>query len=178
MSLEVTPVLNRVLLLAMLIGSVVMAHVSFAGWPADSARSTTFVGVRLVEGGIVPSEVSGGALEVFETGLLVAAGDGGLYYIDGTGAGGGGVRRLPYEIPLDRNAFVADRPDNTYSNDPFRVADIHVENLDDRFRLFASHHYWRSRDWCVGIRVSVTETLRAAFLNGSAQVRWRTLYES
>jgi glucose/arabinose dehydrogenase len=53
-----------------------------------------------------------------------------------------------------------------------------VENLDDRFRLFASHHYWRSNDRCVGIRVSVTEATRAAFLNGTAPVRWRTLYES
>jgi hypothetical protein len=180
MSLEVTQVLNRVLLSALLTVSVVMVRVSFAGWPADNlARSTTFAGVKLVKSGIiVPSQVPGGALEVFENGFLVAAGDGGLYYIEGTSTGGGAVRRLPYEIPLNRNAYLADRPDNAYSNDPFRVADILVENLDDRFRLFASHHYWRSKDRCFGIRVSVTELPRAAFLHGTAQVLWRTLYES
>ncbi len=180
MSLEVTPVLNRILLASLLTVSIVMVRVSVAGWPADNLpRSTTFSGVKLVQSGIiVPSQVPGGALEVFENGFLVATGDGGLYYIEETRSGGSAVRRLPYEIPLNRNVYLADRPANTYSNDPFRVADILVENLHDRFRLFASHHYWRSKDRCVGIRVSVTESPRAAFLDGTAQLLWRTLYET
>jgi hypothetical protein len=179
-SLEMTPALNRLLLSALLIVSVAMVRVSFAGWPADYlARATTFVEVKLVRSGIiVRSQVPGGALELFESGFLVAAGDGGLYYIEGRTASDSAVRRLPYEIPLNRNAYLADRPDNAYGNDPFRVADILVENLDDRFRLFAAYHYWRSNDRCVGIRVSVTESPRTAFLVGTAQLQWRTLYES
>jgi len=178
--LEVTPALNRILLASLLTVSVVMVRVSVAGWPADNLpKPTTFSGVKLAQSRfIVPSQVPGGALKVFENGFLVAAGDGGLYYIEGTQSGGSAVRRLPYEIPLKRNAYFADRPDNTYNNDPFRVADILVENLHDRFRLFASHHYWRSKDRCVGIRVSVTESPRAAFLDGTAQLLWRTLYET
>jgi cytochrome c2 len=180
LSIDMMQRLYKVLLPALSLTTAVMAGVVYAGWASDDGvKATTFYRVRFVSSGlVVPSAVHGGALDVFGTGVLVASGDGALYYVDKLRAAGGAVRRLRYDIPLNRDRYRADKPVNRSGSDPFRVTDILVEDRSDRFRLFASHHYWKREERCVGIRVSVTEAPRAAFLNGTADIVWVTLYES
>src|SRR4029453_3018788 len=113
----------------------------------------------------VPSAIRGGAMATLGSGLLIASGDGHLYYVEGVSTRAGSVRRLRYEVPLHRAEYLADRPDNVYGNDPFRVTDILADDLGDRVRLLAAHHYWNREERCVGLRVSVTEFAREALLN-------------
>ncbi len=180
LALDLMQRLYKVLLPALLVASTGMVTVAFAGWPADDGVSNTaFYRVRLVESGLkVPSAIRGGALAVLGSGVLVASAEGHLYYVEGIGTPAGTVRRLRYEIPLDRDKYLADRPDNIYGNDPFRVTDIIADDLGDRVRLLAAHHYWNGEERCVGLRVSVTEFARDALLNETAELGWKRLYDS
>ncbi len=171
--------LYKVLVPALLLGVAGMGTVAFAGWPDDDGvRPTAFYQVRLVESAGIPSEVRGGAVEPFGSGFLVASGDGGLFYVDDTSTPDSIARRLPSDLPLNRAVFQSESPGNAFGNDPFRVADILVQESADRFRLFVSHHYWKSDERCFVFRVSMTEGASAAFLAGTADVNWRAVYDS
>jgi cytochrome c2 len=125
---------------------------------------------------VVPSGVTGGAVEPFGTGFLVAAGDAGLYYVEPSASDEIHTVKLPHRVPMNRDEFLADKAKDV--PDGFRVADMIVEESDERVRLFASHHYWNRSAKCYVIRVSEADTDRESLLRGKNPLTWKTVFET
>ena len=127
-----------------------------------------------------PQEVTGGGLAQFGDRVLLAKGDGSLYLFWWEGGEGQlQSRRLPYQVPLNRQEFVRDTATVERVNPGFfRTAAIVVQDLGERFRLFASHHYWDQRNRCFTVRVSSLSGNSSAFLEGRERESWETVYES
>ena len=129
-----------------------------------------------VHSGVVSSKTTGGAVKAFGAGFLAASGDGVLYYFEEPQKNPFVVQSLPYRIPMNRDEFqkaITDEISNT-----FRVADILPEFDGQRLRLFASHHYWNAENRCNVLRVSMTQADRESFLQGKANVEWKTIYDT
>jgi cytochrome c2 len=125
---------------------------------------------------VVPSRVTGGAVQPFGSGFIVATGDGALYYLEPSGSDDIQPVRLTHRVPLNRDEFLADKAKEV--SDDFRVADILVEESGGRVRLFASHHYWNGNDKCHVVRVSAADTDRDTLLRGSIPLTWKTVFET
>jgi cytochrome c2 len=143
----------------------------------------------------IPAVPGGGGLAKIAGQYLLTTGDGKLYLFGWHGSPEQlDVKSLPYRIPINGEEFSAavglpyERPRETIAvgeaTGPqvdvwrFRVSDILLQELGDRIRLFAGHHYWEKAHRCFVVRVSMAESDRAAFLNGTAQLMWKTLYDS
>ena len=138
--------------------------------------------------------VRGGGIAHIGDQFLLGTGDGHLYLfrapLDDQPLD---VKALPYRVPANGPDFAA------YIGQPFgeprgilapaavpgqieswqfRVADVFVQELGDKVRVFASHHFWNNAEHCMTVRLSMLETLRASFLAGEAGPEWRTIYET
>ncbi len=152
--------------------------------------------VKFYEGRVAkPAVPGGGGLALIADDYLLATGDGYLYLF---GWHGGDdelqVKPLPYRIPINGAEFAAavglpyERPRETIavgeSRGPqvdtwrFRVSDILVQQRGDEIRIFAGHHYWVNAQRCFITRVSMAQSNRAAFMNGTAQLTWQTLFDA
>lgn len=145
----------------------------------DSLETTSLHIVRLLtHERAVRSAGTGGGLELLGPGVLAATGDGGFYYLSqGPSPDVLNSQRLPYEAPLNRDEFFKDTGVSG-SDAQFRVADLLIQPLGDRVRLFVSHHYWHREERCHTVRVSVTEAPVESLLDGTARLGWTTLYET
>lgn len=146
----------------------------------ETSVSSTFYDMRLItHNRVIPSTGLGGGLSWFGDGILVAAGDGGLYYFeeeeDPTRTPS--VRALPYRVPLNREAF-AERVHDDLAIQRFRVSDILIEDGNTSLRLYAAHHYRSADSRCFVKRVSVIEAPKHEFLAGTADAEWATLYDT
>jgi cytochrome c2 len=155
--------------------------------------------VRFYEGRIPkPAVPGGGGLALIGDRYLLATGDGHLYLFGWRGSDEElVVTALPYRIPINGEEFAAAvglpyaRPRETIatatggeSTGPqvdtwrFRVSDILLQQQGEKLRLFAGHHYWNNAQRCFIVRVSMAESDRAEFMNGTAKLVWKTLYDA
>jgi cytochrome c2 len=145
-----------------------------------------------------PAVPGGGGLARIADQYLLATGDGHLYLFGWPGGGEDlAVKPLPYRIPLNGEEFSAAvglpyaKPRETILDESggettgsgidtwrFRVSSIVVQELGNRVRLFAGHHYWVNAQRCFIVRVSMAESDRDAFMNGTAKLEWKTLFDA
>lgn len=120
---------------------------------------------------------NGGGLAILGDDYLIADGEGILYFFKRDTANGTlQIRKLPYQVPINSDEFIADG--NKDSVWLFRVTSILVDENSDKFTLFAAHHYWHSKKKCFVLRVSSVEGKHESFVAGTAQVDWKTVYET
>lgn len=177
LSLEMMPRLFKVLVPALLVATVVMGRVAFAGWPADDGVSpTVFYEIKLVDTRVrVPAVIRGGAIAPLGDRLVIVSADGEFYSMSGDSTA---ATRLPYETPFNRSEYLGSKPQNLYSIEPFRIAGMLFRQEGERFTAFLSHHYWRANDACITVRVSKADAGRDEFLNGKAALQWQTVFET
>jgi hypothetical protein len=115
----------------------------------------------------------------FRDQFVVANGAGQLYLLK-KGAADGALtsQHLPYAVPMNAGDFssaAGSDEDQTY----FRTADLFVQDLGQKTRLFASHHYWKADAQCFVVRVSMLETDTERFMHGAPDTAsWETIFES
>ena len=129
----------------------------------------------------VLEEVTGGAITKFSDRYLLATGDGRLYVLSWDPETKKlESQKLSQRVPLNRDEFVRDSAQNTRKVNTrfFRTADILVQDFGDKFRLFASHHYWNSEKQCFTVRVSAMDGSYSRFISGEESQTWQTIYES
>jgi cytochrome c2 len=158
------------------------------------------------EGWIPRSAARGGGLARIADQYLLGTGDGRLYLFGWSGGASGSqggsesggtelkVKTLPYRVPINGEEFAAavglpyEQPrglaqvgeggTSTVDTWRFHVSDILVQELGTRLRLYAGHHYWNNAQRCFIVRVSMAESDRAAFMDGSAKLAWKTLFDA
>lgn len=123
--------------------------------------------------------VAGGGMTPVGDRYLLATGDGDLYLVaqaqDGRTLS---VKHVPYRVPINSEQFSA-AVGTKIDASAFRVADVLVQELDGKTRLFATHHYWKPDAQCFVVRVSMLESPNSAFLTeGVPGLTWRTVFET
>ena len=124
-------------------------------------------------------EVTGGALSLFGDRYLLATGEGRIYSLRwNVPIQTLETRELPHRVPLNRDEFAAEPASDSFGIGTFRTADILVQESGDRFRLFASHHFWHLDRKCFTLRVSSTSGTHAGFLETGTAATWQTVFET
>lgn len=182
--------LHRILLPALALGVVAVGGAIFARYTATASSvnanirttrlSTTFNNLKLtVSRGHIDSDVPGGSIRLLSPGVLIAEGHGALYYLEELSQSDElVVRRLPYHVPINHEEFWTDTPTLGTDRFRFRIGDIFVYVSGTSVKLLVSHHYWRTEPQCFVMRVSMTEAERNAFVDGTADIEWSTLFET
>ncbi len=146
------------------------------------------------------SAVHGGALARIGDRYLLLTGDGHLHvFYWEADTGRLTTRMLPYQIPINGNAFsaAAGRPWAVRSDtgvpqegqrveaghevlnaEWFRTYGLLVQEVGPNTRIFVSHDYWNAAQECWTERVSMLEADSAAILEGKTGPGWKTLYET
>jgi cytochrome c2 len=128
---------------------------------------------------IGPSPATGGAVAALRDGFVVTNGVGDIFLVRKT-AGSGALtsQHLRQSVPINWHAFeqtFGQQEDVTY----FRTADLLAQDLGDKVRLFATHHYWKADLKCFVVRVSMLESDSERFLHAdSDNATWKTIFES
>jgi cytochrome c2 len=127
---------------------------------------------------IGPSAASGGAVAAFRDRFVVANGDGDVFLVGKSATTGAlTAQHLHPPVPINWRDFAAffGQQDDV----GFRTADLLVQDLGEKLRLFATHHFWKSQQKCFVMRVSMLEADTARFLQaGDASATWQTIFES
>jgi glucose/arabinose dehydrogenase len=128
----------------------------------------------------------GGGLASWGPDYLLGTGNGALYVLRFDEAGSLSVKPLQNRtVPVNAEEFQAGAREifksaakNYVESARFRVADILIQEHGDKVRLLASHHYWKTREQCFVLRVSMMEGSRSEIEDARASLKWRTLYET
>jgi cytochrome c2 len=129
---------------------------------------------------IGPSNASGGAVTAFRDRFVVATGGGDVYLLSRMAASHALTAQhlKASSVPINWNDFAAvfgKHEDVGY----FRTADLLAQDLGEKVRLFATHHYWKADQKCFVVRVSMLEADSERFLRGeSSDSTWKTIFES
>lgn len=116
-----------------------------------------------------------GAIEAMGDGVLLAAGDGRLWYIDTDKT----LTPLGLRVPINIEEFQADPYyDNTVQRDNFAVKDLLVRDSAGMLRVFASHNHWYADRDCNVLRVSAIDMTLGDLIAGRTENTWRTVYET
>ncbi len=128
----------------------------------------------------------GGAIAAFDDGYVVASGRGAFYFVTEKDDGKSlAVRPLDYAVPFNPDefsraghaAFGTEWTDE-HHGERLRVADLLVQaRAGGVYRLFVSHHFWKTPEKCYVVRVSMMEGSRSELLD-AGELAWRTVYES
>jgi glucose/arabinose dehydrogenase/cytochrome c2 len=119
----------------------------------------------------------GGGVVPLNGGVLIATGDGRMHFADVSSPSAINVRTLPYRIPVNFDEFSRDTDARTAKHS-FRVADIDIDEQAGTLQLLASHHYWDRDRRCFVLRISTATTSSDSLLAGTADLRWRTAFET
>jgi cytochrome c2 len=124
-------------------------------------------------------KVEGGGMTPVGDRYLLATGDGDLYLVAEVRAEHAlKVQRVPYKVPVNADEFSA-AVGNEVDAATFRVADILVQELEGKTRLFATHYFWKAAEKCYVVRLSMLESTDSSFLTGSRPgLSWQTVFES
>jgi cytochrome c2 len=168
----------------------------------SSSKRTAYynLDIESYSGVLSKPSVHGGALARIGDHYLLAAGDGHLYLFRWeTGTDHLQVTPLRYRAPINGEAFaaVAGRPwaippdeglheegqrieaaGEVLNSEWFRIYGVLVQEIGTAARIFVSHNYWLAARQCWVERVSVAESDREAILRGTADLEWKTLYET
>jgi cytochrome c2 len=87
-------------------------------------------------------------------------------------------QHLQQSVPINWHDFehtFGQQEDVTY----FRTADLLAQDLGDKVRLFATHHYWKLDQKCFVVRVSMLEADSERLLRAdTGDATWKTIFES
>jgi cytochrome c2 len=165
----------------MVVGALSAYGATLAGAVITDSRTiaTIFYPLELrVHERMFSSDAFGGGIDAVGNGMLLTTGEGQMRFIERVDvAPGVNVRALPYRVPVNRDRFVRDTEEGVAIHN-FRVADTLVRMQSDSLLLLASHHYWYADRECFVLRLSVTNAETASFLAGTADITWRTVYET
>jgi cytochrome c2 len=128
---------------------------------------------------IGPSPASGGAVAALRDRFVVANGAGDVFLVSKSATTGALLaQRLQPPVPINWHDFAAtfgQQEDVGY----FRTADLLVQDLGEKIRLFATHHFWKAEQKCFVVRVSMLEADTERFLEAdSGNTGWQTIFES
>jgi cytochrome c2 len=128
---------------------------------------------------IGPSAASGGAVAAFRDRFVVATGSGEVFLVSKAAATGAlTAQHLKPSVPINWHDFAAtfgQQEDVGY----FRTADLLAQDLGEKIRLFATHHFWKADQKCFVVRVSMLEADAGRFLQANSDnPAWRTIFES
>lgn len=122
-----------------------------------------------------------GGITRFADGYLLATGDGDVYLYRRSRDGSSmAVEHIPTKVPINRAPFIAAATGTDINLAYFRVADILAQEQGESFRLFVTHHFWKTDERCWVMRIS---TLDGRYEDFSARTRperlvWQTFFES
>ncbi len=143
--------------------------------------NTSLYGLKVTEyRTLIPQSPStGGAVAAFRGDFILATGVGRLFLLSrASGSQVLSARELAPPVPINWHDFqrtFGDQEDVTY----FRTADLFVQDLGARARLFATHHYWKAEQKCFVVRVSMLEADSDKLLHASIDgASWKTIFES
>src|SRR5262249_9099984 len=122
---------------------------------------------------------SGGAVAPLRDHFLVANGVGQLFVVSrSAGKRELSAQHLNQSVPINFSDFehiFGKQEDVTY----FRTADLLVQDLGAKVRVFATHHFWKAGEQCFVMRVSMLEAETARLLQADAgTTAWKTIFES
>jgi len=128
---------------------------------------------------ISPSPATGGAVAAFRDGFMVANGVGDLFLVNhAPGSHELTSHHLKQSVPINWHDFehtFGQQEDVTY----FRTADLLVQDLGAKVRLFSTHHYWKAEQKCFVVRVSMLETDSESLVRADTGTdTWRTIFET
>ncbi|MBS0419271.1 MAG: PQQ-dependent sugar dehydrogenase [Proteobacteria bacterium] len=128
---------------------------------------------------ISPSPATGGAVAAFRDDFVVVNGVGDLFLLSRDPATHElKSQQLKPSVPINWHDFehtFGQVEDVTY----FRTADVLVQELGAKVRLFASHHYWKAEQKCFVVRVSMLETDSDRLAQAdTGAATWKTIFES
>jgi aldose sugar dehydrogenase len=140
------------------------------------------------------TDVRGGGLSMLGEDYLLTTGDGRMYRFNWSKSGAFAIRDLHYRVPVNIAEFSEDANPTGYAGKPnggdqadrlqgvqtwqFRVADVHVQDLGGKVRIFASHHFWKRDQQCFVVRLSSLTGTREMILSGDDSLKWETVWES
>jgi cytochrome c2 len=128
---------------------------------------------------IKPSPATGGAVAAFRDRFVVANGAGDIFLVSKSPTTGAlTAQHLKRPVPINWHDFAAtfgQQEDLGY----FRTADLLAQDLGEKTRLFATHHFWKAQEKCFVERVSMLELDTERFLQANDEnAAWRTIFES
>lgn len=128
---------------------------------------------------ISPSPATGGAVTTFRDGFVAVNGVGELFLLTHDAVSHElRSQHLKVSVPINWRDFeqtFGQQEDVTY----FRTADLLVQDLGAKVRLFASHHYWKAQQKCFVVRVSMLETDSEGLSRAdTGAATWKTVFES
>jgi cytochrome c2 len=164
---------------------------------ADSVLESGYYDIRATTyaGFVAKPAVPGGGIARIRDRYLLITGDGQPYLLDWSKSSDAlSAKAIPVRVPVNGQEFSAaagveyrDKHD-TGKYDPtaagtvqsrwFRVGGVLVDESGERVRVFASHHFWKSREACFVVRVSMLDSDSASLLAGAPQATWKTVYET
>jgi len=121
-----------------------------------------------------------GGISLFADGYLLATGDGDIYvYRRSKDHKSLSVEPIPAaKVPINSAEFVAAATGSPIILNWFRVADILAQESGETFRLFVTHHYYKTEEKCWVLRVSTMEGRYDAFNSQATNLEWKTLFET
>jgi cytochrome c2 len=87
------------------------------------------------------------------------------------------VRALAYKVPLNSGGFV-DASNGLFKADAFRVGGVIARETGGIYRIYVSHHHWKSADNCWVMRVSSLQGPLDAILSAAPTLSWKTEFET
>jgi len=128
---------------------------------------------------VTASPATGGAITALRDRFLLANGVGDLFLLARKpGSHELTSQHLKTSVPINWHDFehtFGQQEDVTY----FRTADLLAQDLGDKVRLFATHHYWKADQKCFVVRVSMLEVDTPRLLQADAgDAGWKTIFES
>jgi cytochrome c2 len=176
---------SRVVLVAAVLLLVVAGAARHSAWgpsagPTTERRSLvsalTDLDVVTYRRWIPEPHQDGGGIVTFGDGFLIADGDGRLFQLRWQpGTDDLHVTALSLRVPVNFDEYRAKAPDRFQG--AFRVADLLAQDLGDRVRLVASHHFWNADGNCWVARLSETIVAKAQLTAAEPGI-WRTRFES
>jgi cytochrome c2 len=120
---------------------------------------------------------NGGGLDRLGPGILLASGDGSLYYIEyDESLTALQKTELAVRVPINSDEFVASGHSEWVWL--FRVTDILVRERGQNVDLYAAHHHWDAHERCFSLRLSKLTSDYSSLLSGESIPRWRTVFDT
>jgi len=84
---------------------------------------------------------------------------------------------LAYKVPVNAAEF-DEASRHAFVKNAFRIGGVAVQQGNGGYRVFVSHHYWKSADRCWVMRVSSLEGTLDDLMSERAVLKWKTAFET
>ena len=119
---------------------------------------------------------AGGSVAAFGDGFLLVTAAGEFYRLSwGPATNTLQSEPLGFSAPFNRKELSAETSDNDSTN-PFRIADLFVDDRGGETAIYVSHQHWDNRARCVSLRVS--KALMPSAKMSEIKPAWSTVFDS